>query len=199
MVWREVWGTCEATAMKTVPCRLIVLGGGSAAVEIAQVGRPLGGEAVLVEGADRLIPREPAPLGTALAEAMKRDGIELHLGLPAAEALQDGNACVVRRSDGAQVRGERLLVRPVVIPVRVTNTGSVAQAQPKIRCRHALECKTHHQRGERKQGGTTWPSSQRPQMGSCLPTLSCQTMSNVLGASTPKCSEAASPSPAPEG
>ena len=43
------------------PRRLIVLGGGSAGVEIAQVVWRLGGQAVLVEGADRLIPREPAP------------------------------------------------------------------------------------------------------------------------------------------
>ena len=76
-----VWGTRDATGMKAVPRRLIVLGGGSAGVEIAQVVRRLGGETVMVEGADRLIPREPAPLGTALAEALRRDGIELRLGV----------------------------------------------------------------------------------------------------------------------
>ena len=58
-----VWGTREATSMKAVPRRLLVLGGGSAGVELAQVVRRLGGEAVLVEGADRVLPREPAPLG----------------------------------------------------------------------------------------------------------------------------------------
>ena len=71
--------------MKTVPSRLIVLGGGAAGVEIAQVVGRLGGQAVLVEGADRLIPREPGPLGVALTEALRRDGIELHLGVQAAE------------------------------------------------------------------------------------------------------------------
>ena len=105
-----VWGTREATAMKAVPRRLIVLGGGSAGVEIAQVVRRLGGEAVLVEGADRLIPREPAPLGEALAEALRRDGIELRLGVLAAEALRDGDDYVLKLSDGTEVRGERLLV-----------------------------------------------------------------------------------------
>ena len=105
-----VWGTREATAMKAVPRRLIVLGGGSAGVEIAQVVRRLGGEAVLVEGADRLIPREPAPLGEALAEALRRDGVELHLGVLAAEALRDGEEYVLKLSDGTEVRGERLLV-----------------------------------------------------------------------------------------
>ncbi len=105
-----VWGTRDATGMKTVPRRLIVLGGGSAGVEIAQVTRRLGGETVLVEGADRVIPREPAPLGKALAEALQRDGIELRLGVRAAEALRDGDDYVLKLSDGTEVRGERLLV-----------------------------------------------------------------------------------------
>ena len=105
-----VWGTREATAMKTVPSRLIVLGGGSAGVEIAQVVRRLGGQAVLVEGADRLIPREPASLGVALTEALRRDGIELHLGVEAAEASRDAGDYVLRLSDGTSVHGERLLV-----------------------------------------------------------------------------------------
>ena len=96
--------------MRFVPRRLIVLGGGSAGVEIAQVVKRLGGEAVLVEGADRLIPREPAPLGTALAETLQKEGIELRLGVLAAEALRDGDDYVVKLSDGTEVRGERLLV-----------------------------------------------------------------------------------------
>jgi pyruvate/2-oxoglutarate dehydrogenase complex dihydrolipoamide dehydrogenase (E3) component len=122
-----VWGTREATGMKAVPRRLIVLGGGSAGVEIAQVVRRLGGETVLVEGADRVIPREPAPLGTALAEALRRDGIELHLGVRAAEALRDGGDYVLKLSDGTEVRGERLLVstgrRPRVQGIGLESVG----------------------------------------------------------------------------
>jgi dihydrolipoamide dehydrogenase len=53
-----VWGTREATSMTAVPRRLLVLGGGSAGTELAQVVRRLGGEAVIVEGADRVLPRE---------------------------------------------------------------------------------------------------------------------------------------------
>jgi pyruvate/2-oxoglutarate dehydrogenase complex dihydrolipoamide dehydrogenase (E3) component len=105
-----VWGTREATGMKAVPGRLIVLGGGSAGVEIAQVVNRLGGETVLVEGDDRVIPREPAPLGRALAEALQRDGIELRLGVRAAAASRDGDDFVLKLSDGTEVRGERLLV-----------------------------------------------------------------------------------------
>jgi dihydrolipoamide dehydrogenase len=59
-------------------------------MELAQVERRLGGEAVLVEGADRVLFREPAPLGEALGEALRRDGIQLRFGMHAAAARHDG-------------------------------------------------------------------------------------------------------------
>jgi dihydrolipoamide dehydrogenase len=105
-----VWGTREATSMKAVPRRLLVLGGGSAGVELAQVVRRLGGEAVIVEGAGRVVPREPAALGEALGEALRRDGTELVLGKRAAAAHRDGSEYVLRLDDGTEVRGDRLLV-----------------------------------------------------------------------------------------
>jgi len=141
-----VWGTREATAMKAVPGRMIVLGGGSAGVEIAQVARRLGGEAVLVEGADRLIPREPAPLGNALAEALRRDGIEVRLGVLAAEALRDGDDYVLKLSDGTEVRGERLLVatgrRPRVEGIGLETVGIDAD-------RHGIRVDEYLRAGER--------------------------------------------------
>ena len=105
-----VWGTREATSMKAVPRRLLILGGGSAGTEIAQIVRRLGGEVVLVEGSDRVIPREPAPLGKALAEALGRDGIELVLGMHASAARLDGEEYVLEFGDGTEQRGDRLLV-----------------------------------------------------------------------------------------
>jgi len=105
-----VWGTREATSMTAVPRRLLVLGGGPAGVEIAQIVRRLGGEAVLVEGADRVLPREAAPLGRALAEALRRDGIELVLGMHPSAARRDGEDYVLAFDGGRELRGDRLLV-----------------------------------------------------------------------------------------
>ena len=85
-----VWGTREATSMKEVPRRLLVLGGGAAGVELAQVVRRLGGESVVVEGADRVLPRENPTLGTALGEALLSEGIELVLNRRAAAARREG-------------------------------------------------------------------------------------------------------------
>jgi pyruvate/2-oxoglutarate dehydrogenase complex dihydrolipoamide dehydrogenase (E3) component len=75
----DVWTSREATAMKAVPRRLLVLGGGPVGVEMAQAVRRLGGEVVLVEGAEHLLSREPAPLGEAVGEVLRRDGVELAL------------------------------------------------------------------------------------------------------------------------
>jgi len=105
-----VWGTREATSMKTVPLRLLVLGGGSAGVELAQVVRRLGGEAVIVDGAHRVLSREPAPLGEALGEALRHDGIELMLGKQATGARREGEEYVVEFDGGTELRGDRLLV-----------------------------------------------------------------------------------------
>ncbi len=105
-----VWGTRDATSMKEVPHRLLVLGGGPAGVELAQVVRRLGGESVIVEGSDRVLPREPSPLGEALGEALRRDGIELVLHQRAAAARRDGTDYVLALEGGDEVRGDRLLV-----------------------------------------------------------------------------------------
>jgi pyruvate/2-oxoglutarate dehydrogenase complex dihydrolipoamide dehydrogenase (E3) component len=105
-----VWGTNEATGMKAVPRRLIVLGGGAAGLELGQIVRRLGGEVALVEGAPHVLAREPAPLGEALGEALRRDGIELVLGVRATSASRDGEDFLLQLDDGRELRGDHLLV-----------------------------------------------------------------------------------------
>jgi pyruvate/2-oxoglutarate dehydrogenase complex dihydrolipoamide dehydrogenase (E3) component len=141
-----VWGTREATSMKAVPRRLLVLGGGSAGVELAQVVRRLGGEAVLIEGADRVLPREPAPLGQALSEALRRDGIELMLGMHATAARREGEEYVLAFDGGTELRGDRLLVatgrRPRVEGIGLETVG--VKAGP-----HGIPVDDHLRAGER--------------------------------------------------
>ena len=141
-----VWGTREATGMKAVPRRLLVLGAGSAGVELAQVVRRLGGEVVLVGSADRVIPREPAPLGQALGEALRRDGIELVLGMHATGARRDGDDFVLQFDDGSEVRGDRLLVatgrRPRVDGIGLETVG--VEANPR-----GIRVDEHLRAGER--------------------------------------------------
>jgi pyruvate/2-oxoglutarate dehydrogenase complex dihydrolipoamide dehydrogenase (E3) component len=128
-----VWTNREATGMKAVPRRMLVLGAGPVGVEMAQAVRRLGGEVVLVEGGERVLVREPAPLGDALGEVLQRDGIELALSEHATAARRDGEDYVLELDDGRELRGDRLLVaagrRPRVDGIGLETVG--VEADPR--------------------------------------------------------------------
>src|SRR6202453_1480480 len=105
-----IWTNREITGMKAVPRRLLILGGGPVGAEMAQAVRRLGGEVALVEAAAHVLAREPAPLGEALGEVLRGDGVELMLGVQATAARRDAEDYVLALDDGREVRGDHLLV-----------------------------------------------------------------------------------------
>jgi dihydrolipoamide dehydrogenase len=122
-----VWTNREVTAMAAVPRRLLILGGGAVGVEMAQAVRRLGAEVALVDVADRVIPGEPAPLGEALGEVLRRDGVDVVLGTKVTAAQREGEDYVLELSDGVRLRGDRLLVatgrRPRVDDIGLETVG----------------------------------------------------------------------------
>ena len=123
-----VWTNREVTAMEAVPRHLLILGGGPVGAEMAQAVRRLGGDVTLVEGAAHVLAREPAPLGDALGQELRRDGIELILGVHATAARRDGDDSVLVLEDGRELRGDRLLVatgrRPRVAELGLETAGA---------------------------------------------------------------------------
>ena len=104
-----VWSNREATGMKAVPRRLLIIGGGPVGVEMAQAVRRLGGEAAIVDGGEHLLGREPAHLGEALGEVLRGEGIELALGSHVGAARREGEEYVLDLGD-RELRGDRLLI-----------------------------------------------------------------------------------------
>jgi dihydrolipoamide dehydrogenase len=141
-----VWTNREVTGMKAIPRRLLVLGGGPVGVEMAQAVRRLGGEVALVEGAEHLLPREPDPLGDALGEVLRRDGVELAFGVRATAARREGEDYVLEFEDRRELRGDRLLVatgrRPRVEGIGLETVG--VEADP-----HGITVDEHLRAGER--------------------------------------------------
>ena len=105
-----VWTSREVTSMKAIPRRLLILGGGPVGVEMAQAVRRLGGETVIVDMSEHVLGREPAPLGDARGEVLRREGIELGLSANAAAARLEGDEFVLELDDGRELRGEKLLI-----------------------------------------------------------------------------------------
>ena len=106
----DVWTNREVTGMKAVPRHLLILGGGPVGAEMAQAVRRLGGEVTVVEAAAHVLAREPAPLGDALGDVLRADGVELVLSVNVTAARRDGDDYVLKLADDRELRGDRLLV-----------------------------------------------------------------------------------------
>ncbi len=104
-----VWTNREATGMKSVPTHLLVIGGGAVGVEMTQIVLGLGGAVTLVEAADNLLPAQPAPLGEAVGEVLRRDGATVILGGKVTSARRDGAGYALTLADGRELRGDRVL------------------------------------------------------------------------------------------
>jgi pyruvate/2-oxoglutarate dehydrogenase complex dihydrolipoamide dehydrogenase (E3) component len=122
-----VWTNREATALKAVPRRLLVLGGGPVGVEMAQAVHRLGSEVTLVHRGEHLLGGEPAPLGDALAHALHNDGVEVLLGVEATAARREAADYVLQLGDGRELRGDQLLIatgrRPRVHDIGLETVG----------------------------------------------------------------------------
>ncbi len=98
------------------------------------------------EATEHVLAREPAPLGEALAEVLRRDGIELVLGAHATAARRDGEDYVLEFEDGRELRGDRLLVatgrRPRVADLGLETVGVAADG-------HGIPVDAHLRAGER--------------------------------------------------
>jgi dihydrolipoamide dehydrogenase len=124
-----VWTNRGATGFQAdeLPRKLLVLGAGPVGVEMAQALRRMGAAVALVGSSDRVLPKEPRPLGEALGRALAAEGIELHMGRSAARARREGADFVLELEDGGVLRGDRLLAatgrRPRVTGFGLENAG----------------------------------------------------------------------------
>ncbi len=103
----ESWTTREATSAQDVPASLIVLGGGVAGCELAQLYRRLGAEVTIVHRGDRLMPRVDPEAAELLQTAFEEEGVSVRLGV-AAERVEAGTR--VTLGGGETLEAERLLV-----------------------------------------------------------------------------------------
>ena len=123
------WTNREVTAMKEVPRRLIVLGGGAVGVEMAQAVKRLGAaEVTVVEGGEHRLAREEPFAGQEVAKAFTAEGITVRTGtrVTAVRRNDDGT---VRASldDDSTIDGDELLVavgrRPATADLGLDSVG----------------------------------------------------------------------------
>ncbi|HLO35458.1 MAG TPA: NAD(P)/FAD-dependent oxidoreductase [Candidatus Deferrimicrobium sp.] len=109
----RVWTNREATLARELPRSLIVLGGGPTGCELSQVYARFGVPVTIVQSGVRLMPTEHPRNADAVAHLLRRDGVDVRLGVRAtgarAGAGSDG-ADVIDLDDGTTVEGHAILL-----------------------------------------------------------------------------------------
>lgn len=107
----RAWNNRDATTAKQVPESMIVLGGGPVGSELAQAWATLGTSVTLIEGEERLLPREEHFAGEQVADSL-RDSykIDVRTAVLAARVASGGAGIVVELDDGSRAEAAELLV-----------------------------------------------------------------------------------------
>ena len=104
------WTTAQGLCSPDLPRRLLVLGGGSAGCELAQIFAAFGSQVTLIEADAGLLSGEAAFAGEILAAALRRAGVEIFLGSPATKAERTPEGLTLALQDGTRIDADRLLL-----------------------------------------------------------------------------------------
>jgi dihydrolipoamide dehydrogenase len=114
----RAWNNRDATTAERIPESMVVLGGGPVGCELAQAWASLGSAVTLVEGAERLLPREESFAGEEVAAALREQhGIEVRTGAMVERVRPADGGIVAELGDGsAPLEAAELLVAVGRVP-----------------------------------------------------------------------------------
>jgi len=107
------WTNREATLTRELPKSLLVLGGGPTGCELAQVYARFGVPTVIVQSGPRLAPTDHPRNSAVIADALRRDGVDVRLNVRATAARAGAGtsgAHVIDLSDGSTAEGHAILL-----------------------------------------------------------------------------------------
>ena len=93
-----------AMALEELPASLIVLGGSAVGLELGQTFARLGVQVTIVELMRRLLPSEDEAISDALAQYLREDGIQIHLGTTTMRAERDSAGVTLHVREGTRER-----------------------------------------------------------------------------------------------
>jgi pyruvate/2-oxoglutarate dehydrogenase complex dihydrolipoamide dehydrogenase (E3) component len=99
-----VWTNREATNLRDIPARVLLVGGSAVGVELGQFFARMGSEVTVVQRGERLVDREEPRVGELAQHALEADGVTVHTGRIATSARRSGGVTVVTLDDGTEIR-----------------------------------------------------------------------------------------------
>jgi dihydrolipoamide dehydrogenase len=104
------WNNRDATTAKQAPESMVILGGGPVGTEMAQAWSSFGTKVVLLQGGDRLLPRDEPFAGEMVADSLRGRGVDVRTGARAESVRREGATVVVGLAGGDTVEGDEFLV-----------------------------------------------------------------------------------------
>jgi pyruvate/2-oxoglutarate dehydrogenase complex dihydrolipoamide dehydrogenase (E3) component len=104
------WTNREATTANEVPASLVVLGGGTSGIELADAYASLGTEVTVIEAAPRVLGREEPFAGEQVSAALADRGVVVRVDTKATAVRRVDRRVTVEVEDGSSVSADEILV-----------------------------------------------------------------------------------------
>ncbi len=151
------WTNETVFSQRTLPSRLIVLGGGPIGLEIAQAFARLGSQVVIIEFMDQILGPEDADMADILKARLETEGVEIHTATKAVRARMRGDAIAltVAPADGdgetTTIEGDAIFIATGRKPnidglgldaagISFTNRGIPTDARMRTNVSHIYAC-----------------------------------------------------------
>ncbi|MFJ8006963.1 dihydrolipoyl dehydrogenase family protein [Streptomyces fagopyri] len=110
------WTSREATSAHEVPDRLIVVGGGVVAVEMATAWQALGSRVTVLVRGHALLPRMEPFAGELVADALKESGADVRTGTSVTGVTREGATVVALTDTGDRIEADEILFATGRVP-----------------------------------------------------------------------------------
>ncbi len=104
------WTNREAVTSEEVPDTLVILGGGTVGVEMADAYASFGSKVIVIEASPRVLAREEPFAGEEVCAAFAEAGIEVRADTRATAVSREDGRVTVELDDGSSVSGDEILV-----------------------------------------------------------------------------------------
>ncbi|MFJ5259868.1 dihydrolipoyl dehydrogenase family protein [Streptomyces sp. NPDC088387] len=103
------WTSREATSSQSVPGRLVVVGGGVVATEMATVWHALGSQVTMLVRGKGLLPRMEPFAGELIAESLIEAGVDIRTGSSVTSVAREDGTVVVETDRGDRIEADEIL------------------------------------------------------------------------------------------
>ncbi|MDP9441598.1 MAG: NAD(P)/FAD-dependent oxidoreductase, partial [Actinomycetota bacterium] len=97
------WTNREATTLRDIPDRVVLVGGSAVGVELGQFLRRFGAQVTIIQSADRLLNREDPRIGQLTKAYLEAEGVDVRLNRTAQRARKNGDSTVLTLDDGSEI------------------------------------------------------------------------------------------------